>query len=235
MRPFDFPRKKDATMSTIPSNFSTAQQALRAARQQVADAATEAATLKLREAHAKILRDQLVSEATLALAELRTQLFSVFEDVPRSTNRSEEFCEGAGKFKIGKVLPGPQHLIEQIGDVVAWAPLQLHCATQLKEYTWSSTLVFARPVGSTEYRWMEIAFFNHPFSREQRDAPYGLDPSTAAFSFTLSNCMHTHCIAYGPTPIDRNDTERFIACWTSRFATAIQGKFTRPSSMPLAA
>ena len=204
----------------------TPQEALRAAKAQVAAQQAEADKLAAlaRQLHAQ--RDSLTNDGIKALAELRTRLLSVLEDAPRSKSTSDTYSCGGATIRIDK----PQKLA---GDVLTWARIELRCVCSPsgREYRRSASLIFAEYDGP--YRWQEVAFFQ-PFGRGPRDAPLSLEPVSFDFQAALSPAMHTYQLAYGPVAIDGDGEQPFFDRWTGWFAKAMVGELDRPSMLPMA-
>lgn len=174
-------------------------------------------------------RDAQVEQARGELAELRTQLFSRLEQVPRSNNRTDTSAAGVGVIKFGNALAGPARPVHK-WDIVAWAPIEAVC--KAPPCRWASTLIFADLGDGNAYRWYEISFYEQ-LSASRRDAPFAVDPHQPEFREAISMLART-MVAFGPRTIS-GDAGRaeFIERWTDRFADAIVGKLARPRSLPL--
>lgn len=219
-------------MSADPTGGLSGIEALRAAKKKVAAEEATRAAIANDERQAQALRDGLRAEGARSLAELRTRLFSVLEDVPRSMNKGQEHRSGAAKIRIGNAQPGPNASAAPL-DVVAWAPIELTCTPESgRPYAWSATLIFVGRPGEPGPRWMEVAFFQ-PLVASDRDAPFGLDATQFDFAAAMGPGLHTHSIAYGPVPIDGEDLDAFLNRWTTMFAKAMVSALSRPSSLPI--
>lgn len=219
-------------MSNDPTAGLSGIAALRAAKQKVtADEALIASEAE-RKRQIELFRNSRLAEGTQVFKHLRTRLFSLLEDVPRSSYEGKQYSSGAGTLHIGPVNAGPGAAVDKF-DIFAWAPIAIECRpVNAQHYIWDATLIYASLLGKDRPRWYEIGFFKL-YDRSNRDHPFGLKPGQPEFAQAVGMVMGSYNIAYGPVAIDDAAERAFLERWTTMFARAMVGALSRPTSMPL--
>jgi hypothetical protein len=190
-------------------------------------------------------REELEREGTAELHAMISRLFDVIEESSESVRReARSVTLGPAQLTVdegarhGRAEPeGPD--FGHGWDVLANAYMNLRAdfggATSYRprEYTFCTTLAFARIPGDASYRWREVSFmegFSHKPAHEQ---PIALNPFGREFSIALSNVVGRHQVACGPWTIDGEDEEVFQERWLRLFAKAVNRQLQPPSRLPL--
>jgi len=98
-----------------------------------------------------------------------------------------------------------------------------------KHYEWSASLWYARLKDMPDYRWYEVSYFS--LSNVSEYAPFALDFPEA--DGAAGPGIHKYQIAFGPVPIDDEDTEQFCDRWADLLARAAQYQLSYPRNLPL--
>lgn len=163
-------------------------------------------------------------------------LFTKIESVAPSAKRSNSREMVLGQAEIEITEMGVNHIEENEFQNTGWDVIVgaiIGVKQSNPQYIWSSSLWYAKRHENDDYRWREASYFSSPFSRERRNfQPYFIDiPSDADIAH--SNIMGAHQVAWGPRPIDDEDSDEFFERWMDLFARAAQGNLSHPSRLPL--
>jgi len=184
-------------------------------------------------------RNALASEAYQILRSLVSSLFArVRRDAPtaRLQPRGSTQVLLLGEASIEVDIPGdarafpPGAWTRSGWDVLVGATIGVK---QMKpRYDWFSCLWYARLKGKEEYRWYEVSYMDFPLSKEQRQwAPFALNAAEA--DIAAASGMQRYQIAFGPKPIDDEDSAAFQDRWIDLLARAYKGEVRYPSRLPL--
>lgn len=211
--------------------MSDADKKLADAREKLRQQEELAASARHQEAANKREREGKFSVGKQELQELRHQLTSKLQGVPRAGSVGSSYKAGPATLIFREAQPGLPTRVSHDWDVVAWAPIEIHCETT--NYSWGGTVVYADR-GSGLQLW-ELGFFAQPLSSKRgRHEPYGLDPREREFADAVSPAMATSCIAFEPLPLSGDQQQReFLERWGTRFADAMNGELVRPSHFPI--
>jgi hypothetical protein len=210
------------------------QNSLAEAGAAVAERESEEEAEKRRQARQRKKRRQLADSALTVLWNQVEELFDRIQKTAPAAERrdSGKISLGQGVLEISELNVNPidTEEFENCGwDVVVGAIIG--AGQDDPEYLWSSSLWYSKRHENDEYRWRETSYFS-PTSDTKRYEPYHLrDPYEADLAH--SNIMHTHTIAWGPSPVDDEDAEDFYDRWMEVFARASQGNLGHPSRLPL--
>jgi hypothetical protein len=196
--------------------------------QEIADAERQAEAARLRE------RQVQFSVGLEQLKELRWLLISKLEGVPNTSNRGTTYKAGSATLVFGDPAHGGSPSIAPGWNVFAWSPIEVSCRPATgRSYTWSGTILFVDRNDGEGPRLWEVGFFA-PLSTNTRDAPYGLDPREREFTIAVSPVMGTSSFAFEPKLLSGESPQTdFLERWSSRFADAMLGSLSAPSSLPL--
>jgi serine/threonine protein kinase len=103
------------------------------------------------------------------------------------------------------------------------------------EYIWSASLWYRRIKVEDSYRWTEIPYMSHPFSKRgrQKYQPFAvLDIEDVDLAAT-PGMMHGIVQAANPKFIDDEMQEDFVDRWAKLFAAAASGKLRAPDRLPM--
>lgn len=120
-------------------------------------------------------------------------------------------------------------------DIVAGATIAVQ---QTKPpYDWSASLWYGRLKAGEDYRWHEVSYFVNPLARSARGrhefAPFALTEDIAHADEAAGPAIGLYQFAWGPKPIDDENSEDFANRWAALLAEAAQGKITYPRMLPL--
>jgi serine/threonine protein kinase len=222
--------------SSLPDSSVIARAAEHVAKKEAEEEAkAHAAASLLKE------RQEVFAEAKLLYKELNNTLFQVLKEVSESARiiSSSRLIFGeatldfpASPESLIDSYPSSQTLYARTGwDVLGWSMIRVNC--RRTAYDWSASLLYANKHDGNGYRWHEVAFWTFGQHQNQNKTPYGLEGYSKDIDLACSHGMHIIAVAYGPLPIDGEDTESFLSRWSQLTATAATGELTKPGSMPI--
>jgi len=98
------------------------------------------------------------------------------------------------------------------------------------DYSWSSSLLYAKPRNQGRYRWYEISFWS--LSRRKSDEDiFGL-LDVRDIDCAIGPVMHIYDVNFGPAEIDEDSVDDFVDRWCHLLALAAEGKLVRPNVLP---
>ena len=119
-------------------------------------------------------------------------------------------------------------------DVVAGATIGVHQSSPA--YLWDASLWFTNLGRGDNYRWYEVSYFFNPLFVKPCPAnePFALSEThLREAGEAASRVTGPFEIAFGPKPIDGEDSEDFLYRWAGLLAKASTGELSRPRSLPL--
>lgn len=93
----------------------------------------------------------------------------------------------------------------------------------------SASLVFCRPKGEYDYRWLEMSFFS-PFNKANKREPFAVGHIWEIDSALIA--LHSFQPAHTPIYIDGENKEAFINYWIDLFSNAATGNMPVINSFP---
>lgn len=118
-------------------------------------------------------------------------------------------------------------------DMIAGAMINVKQSNP--SYIWGSTLWYTNIGVDNNYRWYEVSYMISPMS--PRGGPIPFEPFAMSGIIDAQNAaspsISTTQIAYGPKPIDDEDSEAFYLRWEKLLAVAVEGKLERPRYLPI--
>jgi hypothetical protein len=194
------------------------------------------------EAANRAQRGSLAQEAKKILSRIVDTMFeSIHDSAPAAVRRSSRggtiavIQLGHATLELNYLFYGtdiPEGSFPASGwDVVVGAKVTVK--QEAPVYLWSSSLWYARVSLRDSYRWFEVSYFTNAFVMARPPfEPYALEDIAMADE-AASPVMGMHQIAYGPKPIDDEDTAQFCERWAELLAKACEGKLGPPSHLPL--
>lgn len=185
-------------------------------------------------------RKRLANEAIRILRGILDELFVRIQNVAAAAVRESELRIRIGQASLIVQLRGDDRgddvVIEEDAfpqsgwDVVTGATIRVE--QRQPDYKWGASLWYFREDAGDEYRWKEVGYMLNPLvGRPQRYEPSSQDEAHA--DEAAGPAMGMFQIAYGPTPIDDEDANKFYDRWAGRLAKASQRELCRPSQLPL--
>lgn len=223
----------DITATPHQTKAASAHSALASAGAQVAESeqriqAEQEAARAVRRA-----RKELATGALQILEDNAERLWGKIHGEAPAANRASGSilkCElGDGALAINYVQDHEQDAFQRCRwDVISAGEVAV-IQRGHRAYIWSSSLWYAKPKNSSDYRWYEISFRSLNYDRYQPFACSNWDDADLA----LAPIMHVVDTAFGPVIIDDEKEDEFHARWMWLLGKASIGKLSQPSTLPI--
>ncbi|WP_165640350.1 serine/threonine-protein kinase [Klenkia brasiliensis] len=120
-------------------------------------------------------------------------------------------------------------------DVISYAIITIRIPGSSRSYEGRShSLFFCDAVDEGRYAWYETAFMDTPLMRMRMEGgqdPYSLPPNEISGA-ALSRGMADAQVAWPFTELLPGDLDEFVDRWVGWFGAGVQGRLSRPASMP---
>jgi len=98
---------------------------------------------------------------------------------------------------------------------------------------YGSSLWYRRSEKIVPYRWHEVSYFRSLSHRQFPYAPFELESPEYAYLAESNITWSSYQVAFGPKPIDGEDSQDFLDRWLKRFAEASLGQLQPPRYLPI--
>ncbi len=181
-------------------------------------------------------RDELAREAFRILDGIMQGLFQRIQSAAPAARREIEsvILLGDAFIRVGPLTSGkvlPSGAFRRCGwDVLVGVTIQV--VQKDPNYAPGSSLWYMARGGGDDYRWYEVSYWAMGQTMPGGDEPFALD-SVEAADEAAGPGISVFQIAWGPEPIDDEDSEDFCNRWADLLARASRGRLQRPRQMPL--
>ncbi len=174
-------------------------------------------------------RKELAVEGGKILSEIFNQLAdSILHLVPLARKLDYQIIIGTEQLDIQH----PKELKDDVFCRSKWDVIQDTVITVCQrepKFIWGASLMHAKPLGETSYRWYEVIFWTVGAQRIDAYAANDLVQMDKAFASEPGK----YGIAFGPEPIDQDKVSDFCERWIYIFAQAVDKKLAEPNRLPL--
>ncbi len=182
-------------------------------------------------------RENAATEGLQLLMKYRKQLFDYISDqigIAKKKPQEESVQLGSGMLFIRFVFPYIEKEKFKNSEWNILVGVQIKVTQNSRKYPErSANLWFGDIEGGENYRWREASYWilGHQSGRPE---PFGIENmgEIRDADYAASSVMHTHNLASGVRPIDREGWDDFVERWSKHLAEAAVNEMRRPTRMP---
>ncbi|HEY4309310.1 MAG TPA: serine/threonine-protein kinase [Pirellulales bacterium] len=228
--------------ATVPADTGAGFVALASVGASVAQRESEVDARQSVDVSGKQRRDRLADDAKLVLRDLIDDLFArIIRAAPTAIQTVIPLRVRLGEAALRVSFLGDAIALGEFArsqwDVVAGATILIQQANPA--YEWSASLWYARMKPADEYRWYEVSYFSNLIGGTSHPrpefAPFALTHDIHHADEAAAQVVGLYQFAWGPKPIDDENSDEFCNRWASLLAKAAEGQITYPRNLPLPA
>jgi serine/threonine-protein kinase len=208
---------------------------------------------RLQDAHAQVAQKQAEEVAAASALQTRIQaraelgasarqtLSRILDDLRSRIQTDAPGCTvlgggllhlqlGQASISVSNIQTQPEAVLSLRGytggfDVIATAEIRVRMPRNEYDYDGGAhSLWYCDAETAGAYRWYELGFSDHVFSRSRSVTnPYALPPNNRDAQVALSSTMSIVDLFWAPLGFDQGDEEQFLERWTDWFAAACTG------------